>query len=197
MNTEIRKMESRFVKVSSHSRPAAKSYVLTAICPTPRAGFSSASNLNRVGRVVGQSSSGQRSPIHAFCWDNMGGLVPSIGTLAERNTVATNINVHGLIVGYAEAKNGMLRAFVSDSTQVFDLGLLCDPKVDGAFSVATDLNAEAQVVGYSHNPQGGAPRFYLGRGQRDVRFGDIGGRQELRLCDQRRRAGRRLVSNPR
>jgi probable HAF family extracellular repeat protein len=47
-----------------------------------------------------------------------------------------------------------LRAFVLGQGQMYDVGLLSPLEQDDAFSIATDINSDGRIVGYSNNSEG-------------------------------------------
>lgn len=84
-----------------------------------------------------------------------------LGTLGGINGVAHGLNNRGQVVGYAEARDGMMHAFLWDSGEMTDLhqfrGSIDVPGMDedlveqllelGGNSYANDINEAGQVVG--------------------------------------------------
>ena len=113
-------------------------------------GNSSPWDVSDAGQIVGQSNwAGFPPAVKAFSWTPAGGIV-DLGMLRLSVTVANAVNEVGQVVGW----NG--RAFIwSPSTGMQDVGALNDSN----FSVATDVNAHGQVVGYSSGPVDGVHAF--------------------------------------
>ncbi len=78
---------------------------------------------------------------HAFLYS--GGTMTDLGTLGGSNSLATAINKHGQIVGWAQtAGNAAHHAFLYSNGQMTDLGTL-----GGASSAACAINDTGQILG--------------------------------------------------
>ncbi len=103
---------------------------------------SSASSINDLGQVVGKSFS-VRTPSHAFLWDSVNGMI-DLGDLGDVSNYAfaSDINKHGQVVGGSNSiVDGKRHAFKWDSiNKMQDLG------TPGIFSVASAINNLGQVV---------------------------------------------------
>jgi probable HAF family extracellular repeat protein len=110
--------------------------------------YSSASDVNDVGEVVGVSNTG--SAIVPFLWTGNGG--PTIIPLLPGDSCgqATAMNKSGHVVGYSSGSKGA-RAFLwGRSLGVRDLGVL----PGGSYSTASDVNDANEVVGTSGSSNG-------------------------------------------
>ena len=106
---------------------------------------SSATGINNLGQVVGQSRVvGGGLNNHAFLYS--GGVMTDLGTLGGNYSVATGINDSGQIVGQS-SKGGLSwenTAFLYNNGTMTDLGNL-----GGGSSGAYAINASGQIVGSS------------------------------------------------
>jgi probable HAF family extracellular repeat protein len=101
-------------------------------------GFSMATGINAVRRVVGQFGSPNGK---AFRWQD--GVVRSLGTLGGTSSSASAIS-GGRIVGWSFNASGQQRGFLWQSGVMTNLGTL-----GGDFSTANGINSLGQVVGSS------------------------------------------------
>ena len=89
-----------------------------------------------------------------------GWKITDLGTLGRGSSFAEAINEQGWVVGYSEAPDGRLRAFLWRNGIMEDLGL----GVAGFESVAWDINDRGQVAGTLEFPEisGGWPGTSVG-----------------------------------
>jgi len=138
-------------------------------------------SINEVGQIVGASrtfTEGVANPAvlhtveHAFLYENaemrdLGTLGkvcrdnPEIGERCSDDSTATDINNHGLIVGFSTSPTaeGQTHAFATDGQSASDLGAL-----GGSGSWAYGVNDSGQVVGSSLNAEEQYTPFLIDRG---------------------------------
>jgi probable HAF family extracellular repeat protein len=115
-------------------------FFLTDLPPVNDFVFSTATDINDLGQVVGGSSSGG-SVSHATLWDN--GSVIDLGTLGGDKSHATGINNKGQIVGWSTtADNTGPHAFLWEDGVMVELGSL-----GGGLSGALDINEQGRSWG--------------------------------------------------
>lgn len=130
---------------------------------------SRANALNDKDQVVGYSltDSGKR---HAFIWEN--GKMRDMGALDGGESVATDINAHGAIVGYAtvstDSEYPKERAFIYRNGRYISLGTLSGKSYDESWAHA--INDKFQIVGSSG--KGNNKRGFL---YEDGQMKEIGG----------------------
>jgi probable HAF family extracellular repeat protein len=126
--------------------------------------------VNNAGQIVGVAS--VSGGFHAFLLNGgLGGTLVNLGTLAPPSDVnarsfAYEVNEAGQVVGYSDlTAGGSFHAFIwhddngnglSDPGEMKDLGALAG----GSNSLAYDINASGQVVGYSE-VAGGAEHAFV------------------------------------
>src|SRR5256885_1001985 len=108
--------------------------------------YSSGSDINNVGQVVG-TSTGSAGWGHAFLWQS--GTIRDLGALPGYNfSSAASINDFGDIVGWREkTTSDPLEATLWHDGTMTDLGTL-----GGAESGAASINNARQIVGWSYTP---------------------------------------------
>lgn len=110
--------------------------------------YSSASDINATGQVVGFSNVASKGT-RATLWES--GVPIDLGTLGGTESVANAINNLGQIAGYAttDGDSAMHAAFWTRGN-IVDLGALPGSSISEAFN----LNGLGQAVGYSITPGG-------------------------------------------
>ena len=94
--------------------------------------------INAAGVMAGRSAN------HAVLYDH--GVRTELGTLGGAGSVALDVNDLGMAVGSAAEPGRQWRAFLWQSGQMVDLGLLNSGTDDA--SSATSINDAGQIVGY-------------------------------------------------
>jgi probable HAF family extracellular repeat protein len=118
---------------------------------TLQGNWSRASDINNSGTIVGVSDN------HAFIYNSVAGmqLIPDPPGFWAGTIVVEAINDSGVMVGSGSPTNYVQgrRALVWKQGSVLDIGLLIPPK-NFAFSFASDINSNGEVVGDSDSPTG-------------------------------------------
>jgi len=134
----------------------------------PRTGTSStASGINREGRVVGTMSSPQHPDRRAFTF--VKGDTHPLGTLGGDTSAARAVNDAGQVVGGSTLKNGFSHAFLFDDGRMTDLGTL-----GGQTSEALAINGPGVVVGRAQLRSGDTHAFSWRKGTM-TDLGTLGG----------------------
>lgn len=118
-----------------------------------------AMNLNAAAVIVGASDSAPfnlngLTPSHAVVWEN--GKITDLGSLGGDTAQATGINAAGQIVGGSTLKPGQFQYGPGNHAVLWvdgkstDLGTLAK----GEFSLAVNINATGQIVGYASHEAG-------------------------------------------
>lgn len=118
------------------------------LSPIPSMGGSvnTAFGINDSGLIVGASTLAGNQSAHAF--SDLNGALTDLGTLGGSSSYALAVNASGEIVGESRISgDGAVHAFVDQNGVMKDIGTL--PGM--ANSVATAINANGDVVGYSYN----------------------------------------------
>lgn len=132
-------------------------------------GWESVANaVNNLGKVAGQSSTGQSLP--ASLLD--GKTSSNMGALGGNYSTATAINSNGQMAGSTYTARGARHAFVDAGRGIVDLGTLSGD----VGSYATGINALQQVVGTSYNAVAAGHAFVYSGG-RMLRVAGLGGGQ--------------------
>jgi probable HAF family extracellular repeat protein len=103
---------------------------------TPAESTSTARGINSRGEVVGAIDD------KAVLWKN--GDVTYLGTLGGENSLATDINDQGEIVGHSRTSNNSIRAFYWNQEMMMEMGTL-----GGNYSTAWGINNRGNFVGAS------------------------------------------------
>jgi probable HAF family extracellular repeat protein len=125
----------------------AANYVVTDL-GTLGGDYSSATDLNRLGQVVGVARTADGRD-RAFLWQN--NSMTDLGALGGTNSHATAINETGGIVGWAETPEGRVRACWFGAETNVDLS---GGHADNSY--AADINDQGRVVGWTETPIAGA-----------------------------------------
>ena len=115
-------------------------------------GFNVANGISSTREVVGAYQTEPYVGQHAFLASGGGPLLdlaPQLTTIGNGHSEAVAISDNGFIAGNAFASTGE-HAFLLNNGKAYDLATL--PL--RTFSIATDVNRDGTVVGYSYNPGG-------------------------------------------
>ena len=140
---------------------------------TPIAGY----GINNAGRIVGVAATAS-GPLHAYAsGGGGGGPLTDLGTFGGRDSFAFEINEAGQVAGYSDLPSNSasvpFHAFVwhddnndglSEPGEMKDLGTL----PGGSGSIAYDINATGQVVGYSEVTGGASHAFVYDTAMHDL-----------------------------
>jgi len=118
---------------------------------------SSATGINREGRIVGTMSSSMHPDRLAFTW--VKGNAKPLGTLGGETSAARAVNDAGQVVGGSTLKNGFSHAFLYEDGRMTDLGTL-----GGQTSEALALNGAGMAVGRAQLRNGDTHAFSWRKG---------------------------------
>ena len=123
---------------------------------------STARAINNQQQVIGSASQteGQSQPVHAVLWEHH--TMVDLGTLGGANSVATEINDQGQVVGLANAADGAVHAFFWENGTMQDLGSSVGFLPSGTFGMTilgaypllwspVRINQVGQVIGNRPN----------------------------------------------
>jgi probable HAF family extracellular repeat protein len=99
-------------------------------------------DVNNSGQVVGESTHLDVTQARAFLYSN--GVMHDLGSFGGDSSLATSINNHGQVVGYARGEN-FVRPFLYSDGVMHSLGTL-----GGDYCYARCINDNGQVVGSSY-----------------------------------------------
>ncbi len=126
--------------------------------------FSEAVAINRVGQIVGYSSTAGEASYRAFLYDDTAtpkmrelGNFPATG---GPQSFARGINDSGQVVGYAIYGDSDLRAFLYTAGTLYEFDELV-PNSGWTDTEATGINAAGEIVGYGTAPDGAQRGFLL------------------------------------
>jgi probable HAF family extracellular repeat protein len=142
------------------------------------AGASIARGINRIGQVVGESSTPgefQPGPSHAMLWvptatNGTTGTMWDLGTLGGASSLAYAVNDAGQVVGTSSVAGGNLHAFLwTPNVANGTVGTMVDLDPSGTNSEAYGFNDRGDVVG-QHDVPGGVGAFIwnAATGMRDL-----------------------------
>lgn len=137
---------------------------LSDIGTLPGGEYSSASDVNTSGAVVGEANTATN--IHAFLWDAVNGM-QDLGTLpGDTGSRAFGINDSNQVVGYSSGAHEAIAFFWQKNTGMIGLGTL----PGGSTSEAYDINNAGAVVGTSSTEAGDKHAFLWtsGGGMKDL-----------------------------
>lgn len=119
--------------------------------------------VNASGQVVGSSDDAQGFPIAYVIRPGRESVPTRLGVLpGGSRSVATDVNDHGLIVGYAQVGDGTFRAVTAtvDSPSLVPLAL-----TNGFVSMwATAVNNSGEIIGYARRGSDGSTNAFLSVG---------------------------------
>lgn len=102
--------------------------------------------INNQAQTVGWYRPNIPGPQKAFRY--LGAGLEDLGTLGGANSVANQINEHGVIVGWSETTNAEQHAFVYSNNTLTDLNSLLPSGSGWLLQTANSINDAGQIVGY-------------------------------------------------
>jgi probable HAF family extracellular repeat protein len=149
------------------SQTLGKGNGFTTIGLLPGVVSASAYGVNNGGTIVGYGTTSTGTMV-AFEWRRDGGMIEVPKPIGWGATIAFAVNDAGVIAGGAVIPSGATHAVTWSGGSPTDLGTL----PGGSMSIAFNVNAQGQTVGYSDaTASGGLPRAFLhtpGQGMRDL-----------------------------
>lgn len=117
-------------------------------------GFSTVSDINNAGQVVGMSAL-ESGSYRAFIWDSIVGM-QNIGTLGGGYSYAHGINSYGQVAGTSYTSDGKIHGFFHEiSDPMLDIGTL-----GGNYAHPYSINDAGQIVGESYKDNQGTDERY-------------------------------------
>ena len=93
----------------------------------------------------GTIEKGDEADIHGFVWQSSG--IQDVGTLGGEFSFANAVNNSGIVVGGAETKDGVFRAFAWQNGKMVDLNALIPSDSGWKLFSATGVNERGQITG--------------------------------------------------
>ncbi|MBX3747153.1 MAG: choice-of-anchor M domain-containing protein [Verrucomicrobiae bacterium] len=148
---------------------------------------SNAQAINARGHIVGgaQDASGH---VHPYLWRN--GVMTDLGSLGGPSSQANGLNDSDMVVGSSGSSSGQ-RAFLSVGNRILDLNerVLRPAGLDYPLEIATDINNQGQIVGFSFAGAGSkawllSPSVRFDHGELDIGLAYHDGELEFHVHDE-------------